>query len=332
MATYAKRNGKIRVQVRKNNRAYSATFDNKSDAQLWAAMHEHGAAVSQRQVNAQVASGHYCPVNFAEILIKYQNKVTALKKTAKAEDNMISMLLKAPFMTVPIAHLTAEHFTDYRDQRLRVVKPSTVSRHFDILRRAAKVAEEEWNWVSPVEALSRCRTIVPPPAIVRRIPEAVLDLLRASANLSRVIYLRAAIELALVTGMRRSELAKLEWGDVDLDNCLLTVRDTKNGYDRTIPLAKPAIEALEKLGQSKGLVLGCSAGALTQAWKRCKKRAGVDIRFHDLRHEACSRLFEMGFSPIEVASISGHRTLSQLMRYSHASQDAMLARMNEVLS
>ena len=332
MASYANRNGKTRVQVRVNGLAKSATFATKSEAKLWATIQENGAEATKHQVAVQVATGKYCPDNFAEILIKYQNKVTVLKKTAKAEDNMISILLKAPFMTVPVQHLTAEHFTDYRDERLRVVKPSTVSRHFDILRRAALVAEQQWKWVSPVEELSYCRTIVPPPAAVRRIPEAVLDMLRASANKSLVIYLRAAIELALVTGMRRSELAKLEWDDVDLDKCLLTVRDTKNGFDRTIPLAKPAIEALEKLGQSEGLVLGCSAGALTQAWKRCKKRAGVDIRFHDLRHEACSRLFEMGFSPIEVASISGHRTLSQLMRYSHASQDAMLARMNEVLS
>lgn len=332
MATYAKRNGKIRVQVRINGLSKSATFDTQAQAKLWAVMQENGADVNKGQVAVQVATGKYCPTNFAEILIKYQDKVTALKKTAKAEDNMISILLKAPFMSVPIIHLTAEHFADYRDQRLRVVKPSTVSRHFDILRRAAKVAEQEWNWISPVEALSHCRTIVPQPTTVRRIDDALLDLLRASANRSRVIYLRPAIELALLTGMRRSELTKLQWEDVDLVKCLLTVRDTKTGYDRTIPLPAPAIEALELLGPSKGSVLGCTASALTQAWRRCKKRAGVKIRFHDLRHEACSRLFEMGFSPIEVASISGHRTLSQLMRYSHASQDAMLARMNEVLS
>jgi integrase len=332
MATYAKRNGKIRVQVRINGLSKSATFDTKSEAQLWAALQERGSVIADNTVTEQVARGKYCPTNFAEILIKYQDKVTALKKTAKAEDNMISILLKASFMSIPVQHLTTEHFTDYRDLRLRIVKPSTVSRHFDILRRAAKVAEQEWNWVSPVEALSRCRTIVPQPTAVRRIDDALLDLLRASANRSRVIYLRPAIELALVTGMRRSELAKLQWEDVNLAKCLLTVRDTKTGYDRTIPLPAPAIEALELLGPSKGSVLGCTASALTQAWRRCKKRAGVKIRFHDLRHEACSRLFEMGFSPIEVASISGHRTLSQLMRYSHASQDAMLARMNEVLS
>ena len=77
-------------------------------------MHELVAVVDTRQVNAQVATGQHCPSNFAEILLKYQDKVTALKKVAKAEDNMISILLKAPFMTVPNAHLTTEHFFDYR--------------------------------------------------------------------------------------------------------------------------------------------------------------------------------------------------------------------------
>jgi len=332
MATYAKRNGKIRVQVRINGLSKSATFDTKSEAQLWAALQERGSVIADNSVTEQVARGKYCPADFAEILKKYKSSVTPLKKTAKAEYTHIDRLLKASFMSIPVQHLTTEHFTDFRNLRLRSVKPSSVSRDFDVLRHAAKVAREEWGWISPVEPLTYCRTIVPKPTAPRRISEEILDLLRASANRSRVIYLRPAIELALVTGMRRGELAKLHWEDVDLAKCLLTVRDTKTGYDRTIPLPAPAIEALERLGPSKGSVLGCTASALTQAWKRCKKRAGVKIRFHDLRHEACSRLFEMGFSPIEVASISGHRTLSQLMRYSHASQDAMLARMNEVLS
>ena len=72
--------------------------------------------------------------------------------------------------------------------------------------------------------------------------------------------------------------------------------------------------------------------AITEAWKRVKRKAKVEMRFHDLRHEAVSRFFEKGFTPIEAASMSGHKTMSQLMRYSHAARDKMLARMNEVMS
>ena len=54
------------------------------------------------------------------------------------------------------------------------------------------------------------------------------------------------------------------------------------------------------------------------------------VRFHDLRHEAVSRLFDRGLTPIEVAKISGHRTLSMLMRYSHADSDTIIAKLKGV--
>ena len=78
MATFTKRNGKTRVQVRVNGLAKPATFNTKSEAKLWAAIQENGADVSQTQVAVQVATGKHCPANFAEILIKYRNKVTVL--------------------------------------------------------------------------------------------------------------------------------------------------------------------------------------------------------------------------------------------------------------
>ena len=68
------------------------------------------------------------------------------------------------------------------------------------------------------------------------------------------------------------------------------------------------------------------------AFDRLRKRAGLQhVRFHDLRHEAISRLFELGLTPPEVAMISGHRTMSMLMRYSHASIDAIGAKLQSNL-
>lgn len=335
MATYVKRNGKIRVQIRANGRSKSATFPTKREAQIWAAMQELGVPVA-RQVEDHLSpsGGKYCPAHFAEILTKYRDKVTPTKKYADKERNFIKNLLKAPFMTIPMSELRTEHFVEWRDYRLTHVKPATVARDFDVLRRAARVATQQWDWVSPVDKLANCATPTPPPTAHRRITEEQLDLIRTEANRSRVTYLRPAIELALFTGMRRSELTSLLWEDVDFERRRLTVRNTKNGFDRTIPIHDQMLAVLERLNQKTTKVLGgCSSVALTEAWKRCRRRAGVfSVRFHDLRHESVSRLFEYGFSPIEVASVSGHRSLSQLMRYSHAMQDKMLARMNEVVS
>ena len=81
---------------------------------------------------------------------------------------------------------------------------------------------------------------------------------------------------------------------------------------------------------SEGRLLPMTANALRLGFQRLRKRAGLEhIRFHDLRHEAVSRLFEKGLTPPEVASVSGHRTLSQLMRYSHADLNAVADKMKK---
>ena len=333
MATFVSKNGKIQVKIRKNGANKSATFATRSEANVWAALQERGVEVDNQIAAAQIAEGKYYPANFAEILNKYRDKVTLMKKTAKAESAMIDCLLRdAPFMSVPIHQLETIHFNDFRDQRLRKVKAASVSRQFDVLRAACKYAKEQLKWWPPSANLALCKTPVPHQKAFRRIEDDVFDVVFQAAQVSRNNYLIDAIKIAVETGMRRGEIANLKWVDVDLQRSIITVRDTKTGHDRVVVMSPNARKVIEARENKTGKVLGTSNNALKLAWQRCKKRAGVSIRFHDLRHEACSRFFEMGFNPAEVSSLSGHLTLKSLMRYSHATQDKILKRMNEVQS
>jgi len=66
------------------------------------------------------------------------------------------------------------------------------------------------------------------------------------------------------------------------------------------------------------------ANSFEHAWQRVTKRAAIEgLHFHDLRHEATSRFFERGFSLIEVATITGHKTLQMLKRYTHLKPEAL---------
>ena len=119
--------------------------------------------------------------------------------------------------------------------------------------------------------------------------------------------------------MRRSEIANLEWADVDLERQLIHVRNTKNGYDRSLPLSSTALLALSQFKRTEETVFGMSSNAIRLAWGRYKRSHEIDgVRFHDLRHEAISRFFEMGLTAPEVAHLSGHKTTQQLYRYAHA--------------
>ena len=107
---------------------------------------------------------------------------------------------------------------------------------------------------------------------------------------------------------------------MDLDSGFASLFDTKNGEDRRVPLTKAARDVLASLPAQNERVFPISANCVRLAWERTRKKTGIsDLRFHDLRHEAVSRFFEMGMSVPEVALISGHKDVRQLFRYTHLS-------------
>jgi integrase len=126
------------------------------------------------------------------------------------------------------------------------------------------------------------------------------------------------ILLALETAMRLGELLSLKWSRVDLDRDFAELQKTKNGHCRMVPLTGIALSVLSNRERDGDVVFPIKPGTLKQSWVRLVKRAGVaDLRFHDLRHEAISRLLEKGLSIPEAASVSGHKTASMLLRYAH---------------
>ncbi|HIA60353.1 MAG TPA: site-specific integrase [Pelagibacterales bacterium] len=136
------------------------------------------------------------------------------------------------------------------------------------------------------------------------------------------VKLRNIIELAIETGMRRGEILNIKPEHIKGQTLLIPI--TKNGYPRTIPLTKRALYLLE----SANLPYVMSANAVRLAWDRLKKKGNIkDLHFHDLRHEAISRLFEKGLSIPEVALISGHKDVRMLFRYTHLKAEDILRKL-----
>ena len=117
---------------------------------------------------------------------------------------------------------------------------------------------------------------------------------------------------------------------MNLDKRTIHLEDTKNGSPRTVPLSGRALEILNTMPRDiSGRVFPTNAMALRGLWRRACKRANIEnLHFHDLRHEAISSFFEMGLTVPEVAMLSGHRTLSMLMRYSHGQLDRVRSIIN----
>ncbi len=129
--------------------------------------------------------------------------------------------------------------------------------------------------------------------------------------------------------MRRGEIANMRWEHLKLSERLLSIPKTKTDVSRVIPLSQRAAATLAALaGTRQGHVFPLKPDSITQAFGRARERAGLaGLRFHDLRHEGTSRLFEKGLGLMEVALITGHQSLSMLKRYTHLRPESLLEKL-----
>lgn len=340
MATFRKRGkGQWQVEIRRRGFPYQTkTFELKFDAEAWAKMIEHemdrGVFIDRSEAEA---------TTLKEALQRYLNEVTITKKGAREESFKIGKLTRHPISTRFIANIQPADMAAFREEMLSEgASASTVQKYLAILSHLFSIASKEWGMgiTNPVAMIRKPKVNN---ARERRLGEVEERYLLAAmgdsgkGNLSNT-WLRPMTILAVETAMRQSELLRLLWRDVDLHNKTLLVRDPKNGEQRGVPLSSRAIDLLRSLPSSiGGKVFPTTQAAIVQAWGHAVGRAqrhyygdceqnGIrpspgfldDLRFHDLRHEATSRFFESGkFDMMEVASITGHKTLQMLKRYTH---------------
>ncbi|MNV48792.1 Tyrosine recombinase XerC [compost metagenome] len=153
------------------------------------------------------------------------------------------------------------------------------------------------------------------------------------------------VQIAQETGMRLSEITSMKLGQVDLTKRVVRLDLTKNDSRRNVPLTRTATEAIQKAlanptrPKDVQLVFFGEPGKdgvrrpylFDKAWNDAKRVAGLEaFRFHDLRHEAVSRLVEAGLSDQEVAAISGHKSMQMLKRYTHLRAEDLVGRLDSV--
>lgn len=315
MATIRKRQNKWQVQVRRTGFAcVSKSFHKKADADSWARMLEAKADANELPQARKLFSN----LDLSSLIIRYQHEILPLKKGGANERIVLDAVLRRKISGTLLSAINVSTFASYRDERLKLVRASTVKRELAILQHMFNVARSEWGIPlpnNPIELIQKPSASKPRK---RRLEAGELEALQDAVKGSRATYLWPLVELAIETGMRRGEMLKAEWRDLDLQVRKLTLNDTKNGEDRTIPLTVRATEVLLKLPRTDNRIFPVSPVAVRHAWERLRKRAGIeDLHFHDLRHEAISRFFEMGLSVPEVALISGHRDYRMLARYTH---------------
>jgi integrase len=318
MATYIKRGDAWRCQIRrKGHPTLSATFDTKAEAQRWATELE-GDMSRARFVDTREAQ----QTTLADALKRYRREVSDHKKGARQEGIRIASWLARPIAEKSLASLTSSDLAEHRDDRLKTVKPATVRLELAIISNLYTVAAKEWR----MEGLTNpCMNIRMPTGSKSRDRRPTTKELRDVIVAAAAIHweLPTVIELAADTAMRRSELILLRREQIR--GKVAYLEDTKNGERRAVPLSSRARELLASLpARIDGRVFAITPNLVSNYFPKSCAAAGItDLTFHDLRHEATSRLFERGFSMPEVMAITGHKTTAMLLRYTHLSPETL---------
>jgi len=331
MATIRKR-GEFswEAQVRrKGHPTLTKTFIYKSDAEAWARMTE-----SEIERGVFISRTTAENTTLKEVLERYEREITAAKRGKAKESYILSRFKDSRLASRAMATIRSADIAAWRDERLTKVGPATVKREMVVLSHVFTISRKEWGMEglqNPVQTTTKPKE---PRGRDRRISE---NEIKAICAASESPELPAIVRLAIETGMRRSEIVGLEWSDIDLKSRTVHLDETKNGEPRDVPLSSAALATLTALPRRiSGRVFGFKPDSATQAFIRAVRRARktyeaecmkkganpdpeylVGIRLHDGRHEGTSRFLEKGLDVMEAASITGHKDLRMLKRYTH---------------
>jgi len=338
MATIIRRGEKWQAKIRRDGfPAQSKTFKTKTEADSWARAQE-----SEMDRGAWRDRSKADSTTLFKLLERYAIDVAPTKRGAETEKIRLRTLMRDDLAKYKLSALSPLILADWRDRRLSAgAAGSTVNRELNIISAIMNWARRELmiEVENPVAAIRR-----PPQGQARerrlegdeeqRLLESLDDHSGEKGREdgkkyrqgSRNPWLKPIIQFAIETAMRRGELLSLTWENVDTKRQIALLPLTKNGEARTVPLSSRAVAVLEGLPRDKdgvrplqvGAVFPVTANALKLGFERAVKRAGLeDFHFHDLRHEATSRLAERLPNLIELAAVTGHKDLRMLKRYYH---------------
>jgi integrase len=316
MATFRFRSSRWQARVRQQGHPdETRSFLTHKEAARWARTVEsgidHGSFISPTQAKK---------TTLGDLIQRYIAEVLPSMKGATDDTIRLKAICRRPICRNSIASLSPAKIAEYRDLRLKEVAPGTVVRELAYLSSIINHGRREWG-IHANNPVALVRKPTQPKGRERVLSLAERERLLAELQPTgrRNTWMPTLVILALETAMRRSELLALRWGDINLDRRTATLQMTKNGESRIVPLSTTAIQTLTSMPQSVcGAVFPITSCALAANFDKAVERAKLpDLHFHDLRHTAITNMANKLPNLIELAAVSGHKSLKMLQRYYH---------------
>lgn len=324
MASIIEVKGKWRAQVRrKGHRAYTLTFDSRVAAERWA-----------RQVEVDMDRGQVRPqsitrgVRVADLIQTYRELRAQVRPISDSSTEHYTLNhLEHHLGERDAMRLTPEDLSGYCSARRdEGAGPYTTNMDIGKLGTVLRYASMAKKLTLP-DVVAQARPLLTHLGLIggggkreRRPTEDELQRLVEYLEAQHGPLYADVVRFAVLTALRRGEITRLRWDDVDEAKKLVLVRDRKHprkkaGNNEWIPLLGDAWGVLQR--QPRGeLIFALHEQTISKYFRwACQALAIPDLHFHDLRHEGTSRLFEQGYEVQQVALVTGHRSWNQLKRY-----------------
>ena len=306
-------NGRWKQEIMVSGERSSKTFRNKGECVTWAA--------------SQVVNAPGKPTlnrTLDQLAEKYTNEVISKKADVKNDAYRLSYYRREfpDLFAMPLSKIQLEDIEALVNVRLRVVTPSTINRDLKVFSHMFTRAKR-WKMMMhhPMDGLERPKD---PEGRTRRVSDEEAALVCAALHHHRdqpvVLAMQktaVAFLLAIETAMRMGEICKTEWKNVHLDQRYihLPAEICKTRVERDVPLSAEAIRLIKQLPRGGELIMGVNSGTCSVLCLKAIKKTGIkNLKFHDTRHEATTRLAQK-LHVLDLARVTGHRDIKMLMRY-----------------
>jgi integrase len=311
------------------------------------------AQIALKDVKVKIAKGEYLGIfeekktffkDFSEKYLKMVQPNLSPTSYARFEGIIINHL-KPAFQSF-LYKISKKQIQEYIQKRSEEVEPATVNQEIKRLRHILNKAIE-WGYLkeNPCKGIKNMKE---PSGRIRYLSHEEMDKLLQACDVSSLAekpnnkgrtfskmitaYLKAIVQIAIHSGMRRGEIMNLRWKDIDFKERRIILENTKNNERRAIPMNDTLCHVLQSLPihlHAEKVFPDINGNMVTVTFERACKRAGIeDFRFHDLRHTFASYLTMGGWNIRTVQTLLGHKDLRMTMRYSHLSPEHLREAVN----
>ena len=325
MATITKRkSGKWTAEVRTHKKYISKTFLKKANASNWAKEIEYQLDREQYEDFSESVR-----ITLGELITRYRDEITPTKKGAKEEKYKLNFILRNKIVKCRVLSLKTKQILEFKNDIKETRAASTVNKYIHYIYTIWETARVQWDIAlpsrNPVSLVKKEKVTDKIDRILTS--EEYQDLLSACSK-SNLAFLPEIVEFAYITAMRFGEITKLRTKDINFEKSTAILLDTKNGESRLVPLTDRALEICNKF-RFREKLFDINRDKFRHYFEQACHRAKVKkFRFHDLRACAITNLFLNGWSIAEVSVVSGHKTWSELKRYTRIKASDLIKKIN----